>query len=280
MKAYKIIIVFLLTVFLSFTLYSCRTASDPIKEQFEKYPRDDNVVGVLDNTSFYFADHELQLLDLIDEEEPNHGYLFKDGRLYFSVSKENGLTDFSLIIYSCDLYGNDKQLVFEKQGYKTHPWATGNQGIFYIEHYSENAFDESSRVIDSYNILTGAYEKIASGEQVSLSDYYRNTKESYSCSAVENVITLSDSKTNATYSIDLQSSQADQFNDSLADIEYNFEGFTATEDNRILLLYRLKTKGSSYPFIICEYLPDTDKVVFCSVFFAYDYTPFNIECID
>ena len=140
-------------IVLSFTACSSRADVGELKTRFKDYSADNNIVAILDDSVFYFNDHTLRLNDFLDGEELNGGYLFADGRLWFSTVKENSLFDFSLFVYSCDLYGNDKTLLFERHGFKTHPWATGKDGVLYFEHYSTHAMDASARLIDSYNVF-------------------------------------------------------------------------------------------------------------------------------
>ena len=92
---------------------SCSPNTDELKVKFDGYTPNSNVVAVLDNTVFYFADHTLNLRGLSEKEEPNGGYTFIDGKLYFSVSKQNAAKDFSFLVYTCDIYGNNKTLIFE-----------------------------------------------------------------------------------------------------------------------------------------------------------------------
>lgn len=277
MKKWMITIGLLILFVLSLASCSTEPNEDELKKRFENYTPDGNVVVVLDSSTFYFADHTLSLRDIADGESPNNGYLFMDGKLYFSTSKENGPFDFSLYVYICDLYGNDKQLVFEKHGYKTHPWATGNQGRLYIEHFTTNAVDASSRVIDSYNVVTGVYQTEATGETVGLSDYQKSAAGAYSYVFEGGVLSVTDAQQNKTYTMHTSAFVSQAFGEALEGLDCSFSGFYASANGRMFVLYRIESGGSAYPHLVCEYLPDNNEVVFGSLCFAEDVAAFYIE---
>lgn len=262
---------------LSFSACSFRTNNDKIEKHFGDYLADNNVVAVLDDSVFYFSDHTLRLNDLLDGEELNGGYLFADGKLWFSTVKENSLFDFSLFVYSCDLYGKDRTLLFEKHGFKTHPWGTGKDGVLYFEHYSTNAMDASARVIDSYNISSGVYQTEATGKALSLSDYRKNTTGKYSCTIKDEILSVVDPQKNMTYTIDTVALPNDAFRENLEGIQYSFCDFYATKDGKIFLLYRIESNSASYPHFICEYNADRNEVEFKLLYFADDIETFRIE---
>ena len=264
-------------IFLTLPLYSCKNEKkyyDELKKRFAQYTPDYSVVTVLD-PCFYFTDHTLDLDNLVEGEDPNRGYLFLDRMLYFSTCKQTGFRQYSLRVYKCDLYGNGKSLIFEKLGYKTHPWVTGNGGVLYIEHYGTNALDTSSKIIDSYNIHTGVYKCEASGMDASLSNYIR---QRYSSSVENGIVTLVDKQTNATHTIDITIDNL--FSEALRGLEYNYAGCHNSAD-RIFLMYRLPNTfwGSMYPHLVCEYNLDTKEISFSSLVFLYDYTTISIVTI-
>lgn len=259
-KNIRVVVLLMLCVFSS-NLCSCKNQTDDIKERFEKNSSDSNVVTVLDNCVFYFSDHTLDLRDLVNaDEEPNNGYLFMDKTLYFSTTKETGAFEFSISVYRCDLYGRNKTLVFEKQGYKTHPWAVGKRDSLYFEHYISNAFDASARVIESYNINTGMYELAGTGETIALSNYEKDWEY--------------DSQVDIPYVLALTE---DCFDEALAGLDYSYSGCKVSL-GRLFFIYRIeKSADSLYPHFVCEYVPETNEIHFISLFFAYDIEPFDVE---
>jgi hypothetical protein len=249
-----------------------------LEKKFSNYESDDNVVAVLDDTVFYFTDHTLDLRDIIGgNEEVNKGYLFLDNKLYFSTSKQSGMFDFSFFVYECDLYGNDKKLVFEKHGYKTKPWALGKQGIIYIEYYESSALDASSRKIDSYNIIDGIYASVTSGANSSLSDYEKSVNENFLLKIENDILTIMDVQKSENYIIDKEKLGRSEFGEVLNDLEYSYYKCTLTDNGQIYLMYRIKSNGYPYPHFICEYIPSTDEIVFKSFFFADDIESIIVE---
>ena len=104
-----------LALLLILSMASCapKQAADELKSRFEDYTVDSNIAVILDASTFYFADHTLRLDDICENEELNNGYLFLDGKLYFTTAKKEGAFAYSLLVYVCDLHGNQKHLVFE-----------------------------------------------------------------------------------------------------------------------------------------------------------------------
>ena len=277
MKNYAITIGLIVLLVFSLTSCSSEPNADEIKRRFESYTPDSSVVAVLDSSTFYFADHTLKLHDISNGESPNNGYLFVDGKLYFSTTKENGVFDFSLFVYSCDLYGKDKHLVFEKHGYKTRPWATGNHGKLYIEYYSTNAIDASARTIDSYNVVTEEYQTEASGKTVHLSDYKRGSIGDYSCSFENNTLSVVDTQKNETYTVSPAELISNTFTEELNGLDWSYRGFYSSNAGKMYFLYRIEASGPQYPHLLCEYIPDSNRLVFSLLYFADDITAFRIE---
>ena len=270
--------IFLMLWVLSFA--SCGPGGEEIKQRFNAYLPDDNVVAVWDGREFYFADHTLKLDNIIENEDLNNGYLFANGKLYFSTSRENGAFDFSFCVYECDYYGNNKKVVFEKSGYKTHPWATAGQNIFYVEHYENNVLDKSSRRIDSYNLINGEYIAVSAGESKTLHNYQKDRTKNYSCAFDNDILEITNK--NVEYRIDKEKLLSSDFGEALKDLDYTYYRFQAIEKNgedQIYLIYRINTNNNLYPFFICRFIPETDKVEFKSLFFATDIETIYMELL-
>ena len=277
MKKAQRVLIFLLLLIFVYNFCSCRKSIDEIEQRFAQYKADNNVVAVLDDSVFYFYDHTLHLKDIANDEEPNKGYLFLQNKLFFSTSKKNAMFDYTFCVYECDIYGNNKKMIFEKSGYKTHPWATANNGLFYLEYYESNAMDKSSRKIDSYDVIKGAYENVSIGEDVSLSDYKKASNGKYTFNYEKDVLTITDTQTESKYKIDNNTLCESDFGESLIGLDCAFFDHKATNDGRIYLVYRIKFNGPPYPYIICEYIPDIGEVVFKSFFSASDVQYIKVE---
>ena len=272
-------IALVLLLILSLTFTSCKTNTAEYEQKFEMHQSETPVVVVLDGLMFYFAGQTLDLRDLLDDEELNGGYQFIDQKLYFSTSKENGLFDFSLSVYRCDMDGSNKVLIFEKDGYKTHPKAIGSKGMLYIEHYEGTAFDSSSKRIDLYNIFSDTYENVSLGDVASLSSYKNNKIDLYSFNFANDVLNIVNIQNSKNYKIDYEFLQKSEFGEALTDLDCSYESYHVTEGGQIYLLYRIQTSTPLYPFFLCEFIPQENKVDFCFLFFAYDVVGFDIESI-
>ena len=280
MRSINNVSIVLLILIMVFNFSACGISSDEISEKFDNYSRDSNVVAVLDDTVFYFVDHSINIRDIVDEdEEPNKGYFFSKNKLYFSTAKQNGIFDYSFFIYQCDIDGSNKTLVFEKHGYKTKPWSIAEKGVFYIEHYKATTFEQSSRVIDSYNVFTTIYETVSFGKELSLSDYTKKTNYDYSFTSNDEFLTIKKPKSNETFIINNKNLLNSSFGEALVNLEYSYYTFKVTEDDRIFLLYRIKSNDACYPHFICEFIPSTNDLVFKSLFFSYDVEHICIEYI-
>ena len=268
-----------LLALLVLSLASCASEQDvnELKSRFEDYTFDSDIAVILDASTFYFADHTLRLDDICENEELNNGYLFLDGKLYFTTAKKEGAFAYSLLVYVCDLHGNQKHLVFEKHGYKTKPWAVGNRDTMFIEHYTANALDDSSRVIDSYNVVTGVYQTEGSGKDENLSDYQKNKHGDYSCSSEDGVYSVVNHQGNITYTIDAVSLVRSEFAKELNGFDLTPGGFFATDDGKMYLLYRIAVDGMQYPYLVCEYLPDDNTIKYKFLYFADDIENFDID---
>ena len=270
--------IILILMLLSFA--SCGPSVDELEQRFANCSPDNDVVAVWDGREFYFTDHTLKIYDIIENEDLNNGYLFANGRLYFSTSRENGAFDFSFCVYECDYYGNDKKIVFEKNGYKTNPRATADQNIFYIEHYENNTLDESSRKIDSYNLNSREYITVSEGKSKTLQDYQKDRTKNYSCDFDNDILRITDKSKNSEYIINKETLFNSNFEEALTDLDYTYYRFQVIEkngENQFYLIYRIKTNNVLYPFFVCQFIPETNKVEFKSLFFATDIDPIFME---
>ena len=276
MKKCLITILSLILLVSIFTSCAADPSEEELRNRFASYPPDNNVVGVIRPSIFYFADHELDLNNIVNEGEADNDYLFIDGKLYFSAIKEINSHNYSLYVYSCDLYGNNKQLLLEKHGYKTPPHMEGNNGKMYFQHYTTNVFDASARVIDSYDVITGAYQTEVTGKEYELLDYQKKPQGMYSCTHEGDILRVLDEEKNVTYTIEPEALLYSTFNKELEGIELEYSGFCATDNGKMFLLYR-SASWPPYPHLVCEYIPETNEIIFSLLYFPYDLTGFFVE---
>ena len=282
-KLKKICLLFL--TILTLLLTSCRQDTTQLaKDEFSKYynGKDEVVLNIEDN--LYFENYALDLNGLVKGNEYNNGLIINQRNFFFSTSKEISMFNFTLNIYESNLQGTDIKLVYSKDGFKTHPWAYAIDDVFYIEHYSNNALDLESKLIDSYTISTGIYENIASGKDCSLSDYMPKEEQSrYSIEVIENISPQEHGKFIVT---DLEKGLSNVIDDEyLKDTIYieSMEKFNYSpkrvdiSNGHILLTYGIGAgDGWNYPHLVFEYDFDSNKLEYKLLAFPFDSVPIEI----
>lgn len=282
-KLKKICLLFLtiLTLFLT----SCRQDTTQIaKDEFSKYynGKDEVVLNIEDN--LYFENYALDLNGLVKGNEHNNGLIINQRNFFFSTSKENSMFNFTLNIYESNLQGTDIKLVYSKDGFKTHPWAYAIDDVFYIEHYSNNALDLESKLIDSYTISTGIYENISSGKDCSLSDYMPKEEQSrYSIEVIENIspqkhgkFIVTDLETGLSNIIDDEYLRNTIYIESMEKFNYSPKRVDIS-NGHILLTYGIGAgDGWNYPHLVFEYDFDSNKLEYKLLAFPFDSVPIEI----
>ena len=270
---------------LTLFLISCRQDTTQLaKDEFSKYynGKDEVVLNIEDN--LYFENYALDLNGLVKGNEHNNGLIINQRNFFFSTSKENTTFNFTLNIYESNLQGTDIELLYSKDGFKTHPWAYAIDDVFYIEHYSNNALDLESKLIDRYAISTGIYENITSGKDCSLSDYMPKEEQSrYSVEVIENISPQEHGKFIVT---DLEKGLSNIIDDEyLRDTIYieSMEKFNYSpkrvdiSNGHILLTYGIGAgDGWNYPHLVFEYDFDSNKLEYKLLAFPFDSVPVEI----
>jgi hypothetical protein len=282
-KMRKICLLFL--TILTLLLTSCRQDTTQLaKDEFSKYynGKDEVVLNIEDN--LYFENYALDLNGLVKGNEHNNGLIINQRNFFFSTSKENSMFNFTLNIYESTLQGTDIKLVYSKDGFKTHPWAYAIDDVFYIEHYSNNALDLESKLIDSYTISTGIYENIASGKDCSLSDYMPKEEQSrYSIEVIENIspqkhgkFIVTDLETGLSNIIDDEYLRNTIYIESMEKFNYSPKRVDIS-NGHILLTYGIGAgDGWNYPHLVFEYDFDSNTLEYKLLAFPFDSVPIEI----
>lgn len=282
-KLKKICLLFL--TILTLLLTSCRQDTTQLaKDEFSKYynGKDEVVLNIEDN--LYFENYALDLNGLVKGNEHNNGLIINQRNFFFSTTKENSMFNFTLNIYESNLQGTDIKLVYSKDGFKTHPWAYAMDDVFYIEHYSNNALDLESKLIDSYTISTGIYENISSGKNCSLSDYAQKEEQSrYSIEVIENISPQEHGKFIVT---DLEKGLSNIIDDEylrntiyIEPMEkFNYSPKRVDISNgHILLTYGIGAgDGWNYSHLVFEYDFGSNKLEYKLLAFPFDSVPVEI----
>lgn len=279
----KICLLFL--TILTLLLTSCRQDTTQLaKDEFSKYynGKDEVVLNIEDN--LYFENYALDLNGLVKGNEHNNGLIMNQRNFFFSTSKENSMFNFTLNIYESNLQGTDIKLVYSKDGFKTHPWTYAIDDVFYIEHYSNNALDLESKLIDSYTISTGIYENISSGKDCSLSDYAQKEEQSrYSIEVIENIspqehgkFIVTDLEKGLSNIIDDEYLRNTIYIESMEKFNYSPKRVDIS-NGHILLTYEIGAgDGWNYPHLVFEYDFDSNKLEYKLLAFPFDSVPIEI----
>ena len=252
---------------LCLSLSSCQKDTIRMQEDFSLYEGNQEVVCVLDDRIFYFPDRVLRLYELDVQGEPNGGWVIMQGRLYFSVTHEEKCK-YTFAVYSCNLYGNQLEKVFEKEGFPTYPWARGVEEKIFLQ-YSPVPFGalSSNQNLDAYNVVSKSYVHVANGKvQYPISSW---KKMPYERKISNRTIELADISTAQVWRITEDTVKNTPCGSAMETWEYQVRQCDYFK-GRIFCTYRLKsTDLSSWgcPVVVMEYHPETDCLTFC--FFAY-----------
>lgn len=278
----KLYLLFLSILILFLT--SCRQDTTQLaKDEFLKYYNGKNEVVLSIEDTLYFENYMLDLNDLIKDNEFNNGLIINQDRLFFSTSIENSIFNFTLNIYESNLQGTDIKLLYSKGEFKTHPWAYAINDVFYIEHYTNNAIDIESKLIDSYTISTGVYNNIASGKDCGLTDYMQKEEQSkYVVEVIENIspqehgkFIITDLESGIVKTIDDDYLNDTMYIKSMEKFNYSTKRVDISHGH-ILLTYGIGAgDGWNYPHLIFEYDFDSNMLEYKLLAF-----PFDNVCID
>ena len=284
MKKIYLLLFTIITLFLT----SCGQDTTILAEdEFSKYynGKDEVVLNIDDN--IYFENYTLDLDALVKDNEHNNGLIIKQDRLFFSTAQENSMFNFTLNIYEFDLQGTNIKKLYSKDGFKTHPWAYAIDGVFYIEHYLNNALDSEGKLIDKYTISTGIYENIAGGKDCSLSDCVPKEEQGrYSIEVIENVspqehgkFIVTDLEKGLSNVIDDEYLKNTIYIDSME--KFNYSPMRVDISNgHILLTYEIGAgDGWNYPHLVFEYDFDSNTLEYKLLAFPYDSVPIDIVYI-
>lgn len=265
---------------LFFVFCSCNDITEEIIGEFSKYDGDNNVVLVIDSKGFYFNNRTIYLDKLNLDGEPDGGYILTDDKLYFSFSRENGLFDFSFLVYECDLLGNNVNLIYQNDSYKTHTWSKAKGTKIYLEYYTNTVFDANSKRIDCFDVVTGIYTNVGNGKEDTLSDFVVKTQDKYKYEIINDSFEVEDLSENRKYRIDEDVLRKSDSGRSLLKFEYSLQRCDFFNED-IFLTYSIASHSfSGNPiFVIYSYNAECEEVSFKSLVMPYDYTPISIYYI-
>ena len=208
-----------------------------------------------------------------------NGYVLYDGKIIYSTTGEKDDGHF-VAFYECDLFGNNKTLVFEKK-LKTNAETLINGEMAYIKHYSSEWKVSKNKIIDSYNIKTGEYKTVSEGDNgIILSDFATwNTPDDNYCVEKKDGDTkyfeITNKKTQEKKLVD----SAFLENTKYAQVIKKWRAEAMRYDisnGRILLTYSISAGSMHVPHLIFVYDFENHEIKYGSLVFPYDTTPVEI----
>ncbi|MBE6553945.1 MAG: hypothetical protein E7666_06335 [Ruminococcaceae bacterium] len=264
----------LVSIITLFAVCSCgqnRIGFEDVKNEFAQYSPTNDVVCIVDEQCVFFGDHEVDLEDIMKGDYNSvHASVLND-KIYYAVNQRQKGTWY-FMIYQCDLYGEQNELLFKRELSDVHVKVTRHEAILFIR-YKENG----EQKIDKYDILTSTYEESVEDE---FAKYSPETK--YLVKGKDNAFLLTDPKTNKTCVIDEAYLRETPYYESMRKFDYRSSYHYSTNGN-LFLIYRMEATEyffdipKGYTFVIFEYDFDQEELIFKTVVFPYDFVNFKIE---
>ena len=247
------------------------------KIEFSQYYDGKNNVAISLWDKLYFEEYVLKNEDFHPDHCTTSNLVF-DGKIYFAAfSKiENNIRKMN--IYSCDLTGENKNLVYSKEYFTDRQIEIQTQEDSYYIKY------ENSDIvfIDQYCVSTNEYKNLSSGEGVTLSDLISNnqTCEKYSLELVEDEqekrrgrFVITDLETNEVRVINDDYLKNTKYIDSMQKFGYSPMRCDLS-NGHILLTYSIGAgDGWNYSHLVFEYEFDENEIEYKLLAFPNEMTP-------
>ena len=257
-----------------------------LRDDFKEF-HTENDLAYIYKGCVHFNTHSFDLDYLISKNETipinkaffvhREGFLFKKDKIYFSVRREDKLyREYSFLIYECDLYGNNMQLVYEKNGYKSDIYAYSvivKDKIFYIEYSvkSDTAKDGYATQIDTYDLSTGTYTSaIARGEDCSLEDYYEKNESWQMVDKEQDYFEILLPGETESIIIDKEFMNATVYGNVMNKYDYPPPHKWGIVDGRVLLVY-----GNPGFYVVFEYDVENHELIYKMIGFWDDDEVYN-----
>ena len=260
---------------------SCRGTSTPIYEKiktdFAQYEASNDVALVLYNSRLYFYDYTLDLEKILPGEVFDFRYAtLMNDTVYFVVAlKDQHRAIFSTVLYQCDLYGNNLEMLYKKEKLEDLSFVEFNSGIFYFKHY-----ESGMQILETYNCLDRRQEVLESQESFDLNEYVKSFRL-YDIEKNEDGLVITRKGTTEQRIIDSSIIKNSELHPLLEKYDYERVNISTFRE-KIILTYRLRIEGffeipDGYPFVIFEYDFETSKLTFLSIVYSYDCESYEIQ---
>lgn len=276
----KFLVLFLLLTFV-FSLVSCdhsRENFDIIQAEFAKYEAQ-NEIAVIDHETVHWNDASLDLRTLIDADDNTHinGVMLINCRLYFLAVDYNfsmqklAKKSASVLIYRCDMNGENLEVIFEKNDL-TNVFTTDFNNVFYIRYK-----DEFEECIISYHPISQTQTILANGNSNTIQDFIEPLPTKYSVEITEEAFLIVEKETQEQHIIDATFLQNTEYFDALRQFKYIPYEYSHTphDYDKINIVYRVEIDRfyelpKGFTFVIFEYDCRMQELTLQSTVFSVD----------
>ena len=250
------------------------------KEEFSQYYNGKNEVVLNIEDNLYFENYIITNTSF--SPECLYGsIIFHNNNIYYLSfeSSKMGLKNDAILIYSCDLFGeNIKEIYTKELNIYSKVKIKTNKDTFYLQYTKEDKV-----FIDKYTISSGIYENIDSGEDCSLSNYIQEEQSIYDIEVIEDIspvehgkFIITDPNTGIVNTIDDEYLKNTIYIKSMQKFNYSPKRVDIS-NGHILLTYSIGAgDGWNYPYLIFEYDFNLNSLEYKMLAFTYDSVPIDI----
>ena len=279
---FKKVTVILIIICMLIPLSSCNRedTTQLAKDEFAKYHVDNDVVVKITDY-LYFDTYTLKIDEIIEGTAIQNTSVIIEDKVYIS-NVTNGKV---FQVYQCDLYGKNIELVFEKKTDGTSPKVYENDGNEFLIEYRK----DSKEVIDSYNVLTGEYKNLHTGEDRKLDDFKYKEESIYEItfhknpnyiSHSDNYIEIYNKETGKTKVIRYDDFENTVCIESMKKFGYGIRRVDISK-NHILVSCEIGAgDGWNAPHLIFEYDFETEALEYKCLVFPYEATIYRVQYLD
>ena len=262
-KRFRFLVLLIALCMLFFPSCSGKYTYEQACEEFSQYGYANDVI-LLDGWTVCFRDRKIDLKEFFPGEEPGRfEAALINGRLYFTCFRKKN-DQWVTTLYTCELRGENPQVVFEKTDC-TADECTRIVGdiVYYYEWDSEK---DKHVIKNFYKITTGYY---GNGSQLAFSDIQslRNDYQKYRIEQTETAFIITDKTTQETRVVDDAFLQATEYYDSLKKFDYRIGTYDII-DNVVLLSLLIDVRDVidlfpiAHPLVIFEYDFEKNQLTF------------------
>ncbi len=243
---------------------SKRCDVEEVRAEFNQYQIDSDIAIVYNDAIIYFNDHSVRFSNLTKHYDDYGPYLWHISQeyIYFAdiYKNDNNKNNSNIVLYQCNLYGENLQIVYEKSNVKSGWWLKNrDDSIFYFTYTINNI-----TYIDSYDASTETLESIVANDKCKREDYVKGKEREYDINRKRDKASITKKNSSETFVVDNNYLKTTPYYESINRFPYELEHVIETK-GRIFFFYRFVTEGffeinASYTFVIFEFFYETKEM--------------------